>query len=141
MNVLVDTSIWSLALRRKRQSLTSSDHTLIRALADLIGYGRAQLIGPIRQELLSGIREQAQFIRLRDALRLYEETILVANDFEEAARMNNECRRRGITGSPVDFLLCAVAERHKWQIFTTDLDFDHYRRILGLTLYSSTTSA
>jgi predicted nucleic acid-binding protein len=105
-------------------------------LADLVGYGRAQLIGPVRQELLSGIREQAQFVRLRDALRLYEETMLVTDDFEEAARMSNECRRRGITGSPVDFLLCAVAERHKWQIFTSDRDFEHYRRILGLRLFS-----
>jgi predicted nucleic acid-binding protein len=36
-------------------------------------------------------------------------------------------------------LLCAVAERHQWQIFTTDRDFDHYRRILGLTLFSIPT--
>lgn len=136
MNVLVDTPIWSLALRRRQRALTGSDHVLIRALADLVGYGRAQLIGPIRQEVLSGVREQAQFVRLRDALRLYEETTLVTGDFEDAARMSNECRRRGIIGSPVDFLLCVVAERHKWQIFTTDRDFEHYRRILGLTLFS-----
>jgi predicted nucleic acid-binding protein len=139
MNVLVDTSIWSLALRHKRQGLTPSDHVLIRALAELVGYGRAQLIGPVRQEVLSGIREEAQFARLREALRLYEQTTLVVDDFEEAARMSNECRRRGITGSPVDFLLCAVAERHEWQIFTTDRDFDHYRRVLGLTLFSIPT--
>ena len=136
MNVLVYTSIWSLALRHRRHRLTASDHVLIRELANLVGYGRAQLIGPVRQEVLSGIREQAQFIRLREALRLYEETALITNDFEEAARMSNECRRRGIAGSPVDFLLCAVAERHQWQIFTTDRDFDHYRHVLGLTLYS-----
>lgn len=136
MNVLVDTSIWSLALRHRHHGLAASDHVLIRALGDLVGYGRAQLIGPVRQEVLSGIREQTQFVRLREALRLYEETTLITNDFEEAARMSNECRRRGITGSPVDFLLCAVAERQHWQIFTTDRDFDHYRRILGLTLFS-----
>lgn len=136
MNVLVDTSIWSLALRRSRQRLTSSDPVLVRVLADLVGYGRAQLIGPVRQEVLSGIREHVQFVRLREALRLYEETALGVSDYEEAARMSNECRRRGVTGSPVDFLLCAVAERHQWQIFTTDRDFEHYRRILGLTLFS-----
>ena len=72
MNILVDTPIWSLALRHKRHTLTASDHVLIRSLADLIGYGRAQLIGPVRQEVLSGVREQAQFVRLREALRLYE---------------------------------------------------------------------
>lgn len=135
MNVLVDTSIWSLALRHRRHGLTASDHILIRALAALVGYGHAQLIGPVRQEVLSGIREQAQFVRLREALRLYEETTLITGDFEEAARMSNECRRQGITGSPVDFLLCAVAERHEWPIFTTDLDFNHYRQVLGIKLY------
>jgi predicted nucleic acid-binding protein len=137
MNVLVDTSIWSVALRHRRQGFTASDHALVRTLADLVGYGRAQLIGPVRQEVLSGIREHAQFVRLREALRLYEETTLVTNDYEEAARMSNECRRRGITGSSVDFLLCAVAQHHQWQIFTTDRDFEHYRRVLGLTLLSS----
>jgi len=139
MNALVDTPIWSLALRRRRRELTASDHRLIRALADLIGYGQAQLIGPVRQEILSGIREPAQFARLRDALRLYPEPTLVTSDFEAAARMSNECRRRGITGSPVDFLLCAVAEHHKWQVFTTDRDFHHYHRILGTTLFSIPT--
>jgi predicted nucleic acid-binding protein len=126
-------------LRRSRAGLTASDHVLIRALADLVGYGRAQLIGPVRQEVLSGIREEKQFVRLREALRLYEETTLGTNDFEEAARMSNECRRRGITGSPVDFLLCAVAERQHWQIFTTDRDFEQYRSVLGLTLFAIPT--
>lgn len=139
MNVLVDTSIWSLALRYRRHKLTGSDHALIAALADLVGYGRAQLIGPIRQEVLSGIREQSQFLRLREALRLYEETPLLRDDFEEAARMSSECRRRGITGSPVDFLLCAVAERQRWQVFTTDRDFEQYHRVLGLSLYTIPT--
>jgi predicted nucleic acid-binding protein len=138
MSVLVDTSIWSLALRHKRQELTATDHALVRSLASLVGYGDAQLIGPVRQEVLSGIREQAQFVRLHEALRLYEDTALVTDDYEEAARMSNECRRHGITGSPVDFLLCAVAQHHQWQIFTADRDFEHYRRILRLTLFSST---
>jgi predicted nucleic acid-binding protein len=137
MSVLVDTSIWSLALRHKRHGFTATDHALVRSLANLVGYGYAQMIGPVRQEVLSGIREQAQFVRLREALRSYQDTALVTDDYEEAARMNNECRRRGVTGSPVDFLLCAVAQHHQWQIFTADRDFEHYSRILRLNLFSS----
>lgn len=139
MSVLVDTSIWSLALRHKRNKFTATDHALVRTLANLVGYGHAQLIGPVRQEVLSGIRERAQFIRLREALRSYEDTALVTDDYEEAARMSNECRRHGVTGSPVDFLLCAVAQHHQWQIFTADRDFEHYRRVLRLNLLSGTS--
>lgn len=139
MSVLVDTSIWSLALRHKRHGLTETDRALVHTLASLVGYGHAQLIGPVRQEILTGIREPAQFARLREALRSYEDTALVTDDYEEAARMSNECRRHGVTGSPVDFLLCAVAQHRQWQIFTADRDFEHYRRILRLNLFSSTS--
>jgi hypothetical protein len=125
MSVLVDTSIWSLALRHKRHGFTATDHALVRSLANLVGYGYAQMIGPVRQEVLSGIREQAQFVRLREALRSYQDTALVTDDYEEAARMNNECRRRGVTGSPVDFLLCGLRNiingRSSLQIATSNI--------------------
>ncbi|MFO7766132.1 MAG: hypothetical protein R6V33_06850 [Pelovirga sp.] len=54
MNVLVDTCIWSLALRRKK----SEQDAVVNELGELISEGRAQLIGPIRQELLSGIKNK-----------------------------------------------------------------------------------
>jgi predicted nucleic acid-binding protein len=135
--VLVDTSVWSLALRRKREDLSPEEVRLTKALAELIREGRAQIVGPIRQELLSGIRDEEKFLALRRHLRAFDEPHLEADDYEEAARMNNQCRGRGIAGSAIDFLICAIAYRRKWEIFTTDRDFTRYAKVLALRLYSA----
>lgn len=137
MMVLVDTPVWSLALRRKPEHLSGSQERLANVLAELIREGRAQVLGPIRQELLSGIRDEAQFNKIRDSLRAFREPALEAGDYEDAARMSNQCRRRGIAGSPVDFLICAAARRHGWAIFTTDQDFQNYASVLPVRLHST----
>src|SRR5437764_8769223 len=136
--VLVDTSIWSLALRRRSDDLSPEEQSLTRALRELIQDGRTQILGPIRQELLSGIREQAHFVKLRDYLRAFDEPRLEAEDYEEAAQIHNRCRARGISGSTIDFLICSAAQRHGWQIFTTDKDFQQYAKIVPLSLLHST---
>jgi predicted nucleic acid-binding protein len=97
--------------------------------------GRAQLVGVVRQELLSGIREEERFRKLRDYLRAFDDPPLETGDHEQAAQMHNRCRARGIAGSAFDFLICAMASRRNWQIFTTDQDFERYRRVLGLKMY------
>lgn len=135
MNLLVDTPVWSLALRRKPADLSPREERITQALAEAIRDGRAQLIGVVRQELLSGIREGERFKKLRDYLRAFDEPVLETGDYEEAAEMHNRCRARGIAGSTIDFLICAVASRRKWQVFTTDQDFERYGRVLGLKLY------
>jgi predicted nucleic acid-binding protein len=136
MMVLVDTPVWSLALRRKAGDLSPREQALTRSLAELIREGRAQITGVVRQELLSGIRETERFEKLRDYLRAFDEPKLEVRDYEEAAQMHNRCRSRGIAGSAIDFLICAVAQRRKWQVFTTDRDFEGYEKVLGLELYS-----
>jgi predicted nucleic acid-binding protein len=98
------------------------------------------MVGPIRQELLSGIREEAQFKKIRDYLRAFREPSLEAEDYEDAARMSNQFRSRGIAGSPVDFLICAAAHRRGWTILTTDRDFQNYAAVLPLRLHSSSAS-
>lgn len=133
--VLVDTSVWSLALRRKRTDLSSREQALGGALRELIREGRAQIVGPVRQELLSGIRDEDSFRRLRDYLRAFDDPQLRVEDYEEAARMSNACRARGIAGSAIDFLICAIAHLRQWEVFTTDHDFARYSKILPLRLY------
>lgn len=135
MKVLVDTSIWSLALRRGKQGSKTDQSNLREELAELIREGRAQLIGPIRQELLAGIREEAQHISLRDHLRAFPDESLATMDFEQAASVSNRCRAAGIAGSAIDFLICAVAMERGWEIFTTDRDFYRYARAAPVRLY------
>jgi len=135
MLVLVDTPIWSLALRRTGTDLNPQEQGLVAGLQELIRDGRAQLVGPVRQELLSGIRQETTFKTLRGQLRAFEEPRLEVADYEEAAHIHNQCRSRGIAGSAIDFLLCAAAYRRDWQIFTTDHDFTRYAAVLPLKLY------
>ena len=56
--------------------------------------------------------------------------MLIAADFERAAEYFNTCRAKGLQGSNTDFLLCAVAERHRFPILTTDDDFTGYAHAL-----------
>jgi len=135
MMVLVDTSVWSLALRRKGTDLSSEEKETREALRELVQDGRAQIVGAVRQELLSGIRVEEAFRKVRDTLRAFDDPQLAVEDYEEAARMNNVCRARGIAGSSVDFLICAVAHLRNWQVFTTDRDFRRYVKVLPLKLY------
>lgn len=137
MNVLVDTSIWSLALRRG----ASKNRPLINALTELIRDLRVQIIGPIRQELLSGIRSESQFAKLRSYLEAFPDLPLTTGDFEKAAEFFNTCRGKGIQGSNTDFLICAVAYHHNLEIFTSDNDFLIFQKYLPVKLYSDRTSS
>ena len=132
MQVLVDTNIWSLALRRHKNHLNEAETELVAVLRELTQGGRARIIGPVRQELLSGLREPAQFERVRDGLRSFPDELLDPSDYEQAARWSNECRRRGVTGSGVDFLICSVAIARGWQIFTGDADFRVYAKTVPI---------
>jgi len=136
MRVLVDTSIWSLALRRRARDLNGRERLLVTELAELVRDGRAQIIGLIRKELLSGIKTRAQFEKLREILRAFRDEPVDTEDYEAAAKASNDCRAKGIAVSVVDMLICAVARRRGMAIFTTDPDFENYARELVLKLHS-----
>ena len=131
MKVLVDTSVWSLALRRARPFPA----VVVQELAELVREGRVVIIGPIRQELLSGLKGAQQFKILSEHLRAFPDLELETADFEEAARSFNRCRSKGIQGSNTDFLMCAVASRRDLSIFTTDGDFPEFLRVLPIKLH------
>lgn len=135
MNVLVDTSIWSLALRRR----TSNGQAVKRNLSELINELRVQIVGPIRQELLSGIKSESQFEKLRSYLSAFPDLPLEAADFENAAEFFNTCRKKGVQGSNTDFLICSVALRRDLEIFTSDHDFLDFSKYLPIKLYSPRT--
>ena len=132
MNVLVDTSVWSWVLRRKNRPVNAETAS---ELASLAHEGLVVMIGPIRQEILSGIREHDQFERLRDYLRGFPDTELTSRDHEEAASLSNECRQNGIQASGTDFLICAVAMKNDFSIFTIDEDFTHFATVLPIVLH------
>ncbi len=130
MKVLIDTSVWSLALRR-----LSPKPEIANEVRQLIADNRAVIIGPIRQELLSGMSDDGQFQLLKTKLRAFADIPLTTAHFEFAAELSNKCRLKGVIGSHVDFMICAAAKMERVAIFTTDRDFDHYSKTIGLSLY------
>ena len=131
MRALIDTSVWSLALRRSEHA----ENPEARELRRLIAAHVAEIIGPIRQELLSGVRDAAQFKRLEENLAFFVDFPLLTEDHVMAAKFYNLCRTKGIQGSNTDFLICAVAVRHDLSIFTTDGDFPRFAKCLPIALY------
>ena len=130
--VLVDTCIWSEVLRRKAPNPDISAN-LAKLLRDL----RAVLIGPVRQEILSGISDDTKFEKLKKLLSCLPDAPIATADHELAAQYANMCRHKGIQGSAIDFLICAVAVRNDLAIYTVDKDFEHYRTVLPITLWDS----
>lgn len=136
MDVLVDTTVWSIALRGRQNMLNLEERALKDELDTLILAGKARIGGPVRQEVLSGIRDPLAFEQLRNRLRAFPDLPLQTEDFEEAARCFKVCQAAGVAGSFVDFLVCATAMRRGLAVFSADPDFKRYARFLPLTLHS-----
>ena len=138
MSVLVDTTIWSLALRRRTHDLNRRERLLVEEWAELVKAGQVLLIGPIRQEILSGIRRESDFLAVRTRLSAFGCIEIVPEDYDQAAAFFNTCRGRGVSGTPIDLLICAVASRVDAAIFTADDDFARYADILPIRLHKPT---
>ena len=136
MKVLVDTSVWSVALRRRTSGeLRVVEQAAVQELSTLIEEARACMAGCIRQEVLSGIASATQFDRLRDKLGAFDDLAAEPPTYEAAARFFNLCRARGVQGSHIDFLICALADEHQVPIFALDADFARYAEVCGLQLH------
>lgn len=133
MRILVDTSVWSAALRRDK-TYSSAQATELR---NLVADHRVEIIGPIRQELLSGIREASQFKKLEKHLAAFPDIPLTTEDYVAAAKFFNVCKSKGVQGSNTDFLICAVAVRNHLSIFTTDKDFSLFAKYLPIVLHET----
>ena len=128
MKVLVDTSVWSLAFRRREES------AIVKRLSDLVFASLVVMIGPVRQEILSGISDMAVFNKLEKILEAYDDLPITTHDYVTAARFYNDCRKHGIQGSQIDFLICAVACNNDLHIFTTDKDFSNFAKYLPIKI-------
>jgi predicted nucleic acid-binding protein len=131
MKIIVDTSVWSLALRRGDQCRIPC----VDVLRGLIQDHRVQMIGAIRQEILSGIRSDSQFNNLKRHLDSFSDLPIITEDYVEAARYFSLCRSKGIQGSNTDFLICSVSARNELPIYTTDKDFELFAKHIPIRLH------
>jgi predicted nucleic acid-binding protein len=121
MKVLVDTCVWSLALRRRDKArMQAEEQRRVGLLNEAIRDGRVVMIGPIRQEVLSGIRDKEHFEKTQRLLEPFPDEELTTADYVEAARLFNVCRDHGVECGPVDMLICAVAAWRKCDVLTSD---------------------
>lgn len=132
MRVIVDTCVWTRFLRRNRPATDPINAEVARLVrADAI-----QMLGSVRQELLSGAQPPERFDQLKEYLRFYPNLVTDEEDDENAASFYNLCRGKGVQGTATDLLICAVAVRHRLRIFTTDTDFDGFAKHLPIDLHA-----
>lgn len=135
MKVIVDTSVWSYALRH-RGSMNS--HSSVRILKDLIdGDDDIRILGVILQEILSGVRKEADFQRLRDYLLDIPLVEPGRIDYENAARMRNELLGKGVRATTMDSLIASYSIGNGFCLLTADKDFFDIAKFIDLKLLYS----
>jgi predicted nucleic acid-binding protein len=131
VKILADTCAWSFLLRRKKKTnLSLDEQLLVASLSEAIRDGQVAIIGPIRQEILSGIKDPAQFDQLKFALEAFQDEPLTTVHYKEAARLFNICRSRGVECGSTDILICAVAIQKRLSILTNDAGFKRCIEVL-----------
>ncbi|MEM0967172.1 MAG: PIN domain nuclease [Verrucomicrobiota bacterium] len=130
MKVLVDTDIWSEALHKKK----GKKSFYVDELVDLIQEGRLEIIGPIRMEILSGIRDGRTFDAFSKSLSAFVDRIVPSEAYILAAKFLNLCRGKGIQGSNTDFVICACSVHWSIPILSKDKDYLSYRKHLPIEL-------
>ncbi len=133
MNLFVDTSVWSLALRRDRPA----DHAAVAALRKALVDGDTVVIaGIVLQELLQGFhgpKDQARLIERLQVLPLLDPT---RDTYIQAAALRNTCRRGGVQIGTIDALIAQLCIEHDLPLLTADNDFVHAARFVPLRLVS-----
>jgi predicted nucleic acid-binding protein len=129
--IACDTSALSQFLRRS----PDTQNDVAPKVEKLIDSNQLALFGIVRQELLSGIKLPAHFERIDLTTQALPLFFADDEDHTTAARFFNTCRAKGIQGSPIDFLICAMAVKRKFRIYTTDPDFELYEPIIPIELY------
>lgn len=116
----MDTSVWSLALRR--DSLASSRE--VSALVQAIESGEALLTtGLVLQELLQGFSGPRSRDQILDRFSAVPLLVPDRDDHVRAAGLRNHCRRNGVQVGTIDALLAQLCIRHDLTMLTTDQDF------------------
>jgi predicted nucleic acid-binding protein len=136
MPVLVDTTVWSLALRRRRKVLDPAERADLLRLGDLIDLNQAFLTDIVCYELLCGITSASLFQQTKEYL---EELPRLSTGFDEmqlAAQCFTTCAQAGIATATADLLICAVAIANMLPVYTADRDFARYAKVLPVRLLS-----
>jgi len=133
MRILVDTSIWSLSLRRS-SGVVNKEAILLKTI---IEQGEdIHLLGIILQEVLQGIRNSKDFLALKEYFKAFPLIDLTREDYMRAAELKNHLIRKGKQGSTIDVLIASAAISHRCHLFTADKHFTHIAEHSELKLFA-----
>ena len=131
MRVLVDTSVWSLALRRKGPA----DHPAVAKLGGLLHAGEDVFVcGLVLQEVLQAFRSESAFGTVRRHFDAFPLLPLARRDFVEAASLHRRCAATGVVASTTDCQIATAAIRHRCLLLTADRDFERMATVSPLEL-------
>ena len=128
---IIDTSVWSEALRRKKKTINSSD-TIVRKIIE--NDDEIVILGIILQEILTGITDDKLFREIRNILDDFLYLEITKNDYIYASELNNKCRSKGITAGSIDFLIASIAIRSELELVTFDKDFYNISKYTDLKI-------
>lgn len=121
VNLIVDTSVWSLFLRRK--NVDEDNPHVLQLRQHIENQDCIHLVGIVLQELLDGLKSPKHFDLLLGYFDSFPLIDLIRDDFIEAARLKIKCRSKGIQAGSIDFLIAATAINRNYPLLTTDKDF------------------
>jgi predicted nucleic acid-binding protein len=131
LSILVDTSVWSLALRRDEPGRRRE----VDALDAAIGRGDVCLTGVILQEVLQGFPSAARTRRLVEHLAPFPLLALDRDDYVVAAEIRNTCRGKGVAVGTIAAQIAAAAINHRCALLTADVDFERIAAHFPLRLH------
>ncbi|MDI6815832.1 MAG: PIN domain-containing protein [Actinomycetota bacterium] len=131
MRILVDTSVWSLALRRKKEP-NSRAAALLKEYIEDGEY--ICIIGIILQEVLSGVTSGKLFNQLENHLAAFPLVAIEREDYVSAAQLRNDCKKKGVQVGTIDALIAAVCIKHGLLLLSVDKDFQLIANASGLNL-------
>lgn len=121
MNVVVDTAVWSLVLRRRQ---VDEKDPFVRGFRSSVERSDGiHLLGEILQELLDGVATDRDFQKLVEILKPFPLLQTSRETFISASELRNRCRKKGVQASPVDFLIAAACIEKGYPLLTSDKDF------------------
>jgi len=133
MGYLIDTSVWSLALRRDVPDTTREVAELKRAL---VAGDEIIVTGLVLQELLQGFNRPKAYRQIIEYFSVLPLIVPEREDYIKAADLRNLCRKKGIQAGTIDALLASLCIERDIQILTTDKDFSQIARISPLKVWS-----
>lgn len=131
MKVIVDTSVWSQSLRKKK---TEESPQTIQLRKLIENQESIFLLGVIIQEILQGVRDNILFQKIQTHLKSFTCLNPQKEDYISCAQLYNKCLSHGVTPATTDILIAHMTIKNHCHLLTTDKDFDYIAKYSELKL-------